>query len=283
MRQRLSARAFGLPESQPPMLQILGRSSSINVREVLWLCAEIGCPSAEPSGAGLVPLRSPEFLALNPNALVPVLCVWRPGAVGVQHHLPLPRAASTAALTCCPTSPARARRSSSGWTGWPPSSTPLAPCLHGAGAQRRRVPDAKAIEPASRAGPPQARARRATAAHQRVCRGQRVTLATSCSAWPRTLAYAMQRPALPRSRRTTNGYRAPGFRQQAATASRSAAWTRSSPHARFSVANGGSRSTPARTRPGPSARRSCEYHVDHGRPLCPVVCMKRDFEGSPRS
>jgi glutathione S-transferase len=56
------------------MLQILGRSSSINVRKVLWLCAELDLPyEHEPWGSGFKPTDSPEFLALNPNALVPVI------------------------------------------------------------------------------------------------------------------------------------------------------------------------------------------------------------------
>lgn len=56
------------------MLQILGRSSSINVRKVLWLCAEIGLPYEQQMwGTGFRPTATPEFLALNPNGLVPVL------------------------------------------------------------------------------------------------------------------------------------------------------------------------------------------------------------------
>jgi glutathione S-transferase len=57
------------------MLQVLGRASSINVRKVLWTCDELGLePARVEWGAGSLSLRSPEFLALNPNALVPVLC-----------------------------------------------------------------------------------------------------------------------------------------------------------------------------------------------------------------
>lgn len=56
------------------MLQILGRSSSINVRKVLWLCTELGLPyEQELWGSGFQSTQSPEFLALNPNALVPVI------------------------------------------------------------------------------------------------------------------------------------------------------------------------------------------------------------------
>ena len=56
------------------MLKILGHSASINVRKVLWLCAELDIPyDQEQWGQGLLSTQSPEYLRLNPNALVPVL------------------------------------------------------------------------------------------------------------------------------------------------------------------------------------------------------------------
>jgi glutathione S-transferase len=56
------------------MLRILGRSSSINVRKVLWLCEELGLAfEQEHWGTGFRDPHEPDFLALNPNALVPVL------------------------------------------------------------------------------------------------------------------------------------------------------------------------------------------------------------------
>lgn len=56
------------------MLRILGRANSFNVRKVLWLCDEIGLPyEREDYGRGFRPTRSPEFLALNPAAQVPVV------------------------------------------------------------------------------------------------------------------------------------------------------------------------------------------------------------------
>jgi glutathione S-transferase len=56
------------------MLRILGKASSINVRKVLWTCAELGLPfEREDWGAGFQPTRQPAFLALNPNAMVPVV------------------------------------------------------------------------------------------------------------------------------------------------------------------------------------------------------------------
>lgn len=56
------------------MLRILGRATSINVRKVLWACAEISIPfEREDWGAGFAPTDAPEFLTLNPNAMVPVI------------------------------------------------------------------------------------------------------------------------------------------------------------------------------------------------------------------
>ncbi len=56
------------------ILRVLGRTSSINVRKVLWTCEELGIDYArEDWGTGFASTKTPEFLALNPNALVPVI------------------------------------------------------------------------------------------------------------------------------------------------------------------------------------------------------------------
>ncbi len=55
-------------------LKILGRISSINVRKVLWACDEMGLAYArEDWGTGFADVHDPAFLALNPNAQIPVL------------------------------------------------------------------------------------------------------------------------------------------------------------------------------------------------------------------
>jgi glutathione S-transferase len=56
------------------MLKLLGKSSSINVRKVLWACAEMGIViEQEQWGSGFKDTHTPQFLKLNPNAMVPVL------------------------------------------------------------------------------------------------------------------------------------------------------------------------------------------------------------------
>ena len=56
------------------MLKLLGKSSSINVRKVLWLCAEMQLAiEHEEWGSGFRSTQTAEFMALNPNAMVPVI------------------------------------------------------------------------------------------------------------------------------------------------------------------------------------------------------------------
>ncbi|AMH43823.1 MULTISPECIES: glutathione S-transferase family protein [Burkholderiaceae] len=56
------------------MLKIFGKSLSINVRKVLWLCAEMELTyEHEQWGSGFRSTEAPEFVALNPNAMVPVI------------------------------------------------------------------------------------------------------------------------------------------------------------------------------------------------------------------
>jgi len=56
------------------MMRILGKASSINVRKVLWTCTELGLAfEREDWGSGFRSTQEPAFLALNPNAMVPVL------------------------------------------------------------------------------------------------------------------------------------------------------------------------------------------------------------------
>jgi len=69
------------------MLRILGRVTSINVRKVLWAAGEMGIEyEREDWGKPVRDPNEPGFLALNPNALVPVIVdegfvLWESGAI----------------------------------------------------------------------------------------------------------------------------------------------------------------------------------------------------------
>jgi glutathione S-transferase len=57
------------------MLQVLGRATSINVRKVLWVCYELEITyELRQWGSAGMATDTPAFRALNPNALVPVIC-----------------------------------------------------------------------------------------------------------------------------------------------------------------------------------------------------------------
>jgi glutathione S-transferase len=99
------------------MLQVLGRGTSINVRKVLWTCAEIGVePEHIEWGSPALPLSSPEFLALNPGGLVPVL---RDGALVLRESNTICRylAARHGRTDLLPTSPAE-RAQVEQWMDW---------------------------------------------------------------------------------------------------------------------------------------------------------------------
>ena len=56
------------------MLKILGRKTSSNVQKVLWLCSELKLPyEREDIGGPFGRNKDPEYLALNPNGLVPTI------------------------------------------------------------------------------------------------------------------------------------------------------------------------------------------------------------------
>jgi glutathione S-transferase len=56
------------------MLHIWGRLSSLNVRKVVWTAQETGIPfTRTDAGMAFGVVKTPEYLQLNPNALVPTL------------------------------------------------------------------------------------------------------------------------------------------------------------------------------------------------------------------
>ena len=69
------------------MLKVLGRSDSINVRKVLWLCDELNIEyDREDWGRGFRSPKEAEFIKLNPNATIPViidadLVLWQSNSI----------------------------------------------------------------------------------------------------------------------------------------------------------------------------------------------------------
>jgi len=69
------------------MLKILGRKTSSNVMEVLWLCAELGLKYDRVDiGGPFGGNDTPEYLAKNPNGLVPTIeddgfILWESNAI----------------------------------------------------------------------------------------------------------------------------------------------------------------------------------------------------------
>lgn len=56
------------------MLRLWGRISSINVRKVVWAAQELGLPLQRTDAGGAFGLvREPQYLARNPNGLVPLI------------------------------------------------------------------------------------------------------------------------------------------------------------------------------------------------------------------
>jgi len=69
------------------MRRIWGRTNSINVMKVLWACDELALPYERiDAGGPFGRVKTPEFLAKNPNGLIPVLeedgfVLWESNAI----------------------------------------------------------------------------------------------------------------------------------------------------------------------------------------------------------
>ena len=69
------------------MLEVWGRKNSVNVQKVIWICAEMGVPfERHDVGGPFGGNREPEYLALNPNGLIPVISddgfvLWESNAI----------------------------------------------------------------------------------------------------------------------------------------------------------------------------------------------------------
>ena len=71
---RGSHAASGSTEDHIEMLKIWGRANSINVQKVLWCCGELGLQYDRiDAGNEFGVNKTPQYRALNPNALVPTI------------------------------------------------------------------------------------------------------------------------------------------------------------------------------------------------------------------
>ena len=99
------------------MLKIWGRATSSNVQKVLWCCAELGIEYERVDlGGPFGGNRDPEYLAMNPNGLVPTvqdgdLILWESNTI--CRYLATTRHGER----LYPAIPRRAPMSSAGWTG----------------------------------------------------------------------------------------------------------------------------------------------------------------------
>ena len=131
------------------MLKIWGRATSSNVQKVLWCCAELGIDFERidvggPFGGN----RDPEYLALNPNGLVPTvkdgdLVIWESNTI--CRYL----AATRGGERLYPKDPA-ARTQIERWMDWQLASpgAPMGVLLFGLVRNRPEQRDQTAIETA---------------------------------------------------------------------------------------------------------------------------------------
>ena len=183
------------------MLEIWGRANSSNVQKVLWAAAELGLPHVRHDvGGAFGGNQTPDFLALNPNGLVPVvrdgdLVVWESNAI--LRYL----AARHGAGTLWPDDPAE-RAIGDRWMDW--TLTTFIPAFLPVFLQLVRTPepqrDAKVLENARRATADLLRKRlEPVLARQDWLGGARFTVADMPLAvmMYRWMALPIERPALP--------------------------------------------------------------------------------------
>ncbi|MFG6460189.1 glutathione S-transferase family protein [Roseateles sp. DXS20W] len=98
-------------------MKLLGRLTSINVRKVMWTAAQLSLDlPREDWGAGFRSPQEPEYLALNPNGMIPVLVdgdftLWESNSI--CRYL----AAKAGAKTLLPAQP-QARARVEQWMDW---------------------------------------------------------------------------------------------------------------------------------------------------------------------
>ena len=120
------------------MLKIWGRITSINVQKVVWCCDEMGLAFERiDAGGAFGKTKSPEYLAMNPNSLVPTIddegfILYESNAI--VRYL----AAKHSADQLWPLDP-RSRADADRWMDW--NSTTFIPAMRDAFWQLIRTPE----------------------------------------------------------------------------------------------------------------------------------------------
>jgi len=182
------------------MLRIWGRISSINVQKVVWCADELGLAYERLDVGGKFGRNdTPEYLAMNPNGLVPVLdddgfVLWESNAI-VRYLCARERN-----TMLWPEEPRR-RADADRWMDW--QTTSYSPSMVDAFLQLVRTPedqrDAARIERSRQAAERSTAILEAVLAKQPYLTGQRFTMADivcGC-ATHRWLGLPMERPARP--------------------------------------------------------------------------------------
>ena len=103
------------------MLKIWGRTSSINVQKVMWAVAELGLAHERiDAGGPFGGLDGPDYAAMNPNRLIPVLQDGATVRLGIQYDRALPRRALRRGRSLAGGRRRGAPRPTAGWTGSSP-------------------------------------------------------------------------------------------------------------------------------------------------------------------
>jgi len=121
------------------MLRVWGRLSSVNVQKVVWCADELGLEYERLDVGGTFGgTKTPDYLAKNPNSLVPVLEEEDGWTMHESNAIVRYLAAKHSADKLWPTDPAR-RADADRWMDW--NSTTFIPAMRDAFWQLIRTPD----------------------------------------------------------------------------------------------------------------------------------------------
>jgi glutathione S-transferase len=196
----LDERLFFIHRMNTAHLTIWGNADSVNVQKVLWCCEELGLAYRRvDAGKHFGVVNTPEFLAMNPNGLVPTIddggfVVWESNAI--VRYL----ASKHAQGTLWPVDPA-ARANADRWMDWAnstlwPTMVPLFRAFMRTPVERR---DPSTIEASRLETLDVLRVLDAQVVRTAYVGGDAFTMgdiAVGCAAW-RWMALPVERPPLP--------------------------------------------------------------------------------------